>query len=1115
VGFEVSLLGAVRVSWDGRALDLSGGRARAVFAVLMLHPGQVVPHERLAEYAWDSSGSPGAYESLAAAVNRLREVLDPAREQIVVRSVHGGFVAEVDPGAVDAHRFLALLDSAAAAPTAPMDVESGADVEADTDVEAAAGGRLQQALELWRGRTRALVDVQSTWLRRQAEVLEGRRLDALERVACLEVDAGRSRQAVELLREIVPAAERQGLAAVLIRALLGAGQGVRALQVAHAVTAELVQRGRQPEPALAAAMQATLGHPPVVAPYQGPRQGPRARRGPRQLPPDTAMFTGRDQEIEQVLALAERAGSGTSPGAVVINAIDGMGGIGKTALAVRAAHRLAGHFPDGQLFLDLHGFTQGSAPRDPLDALAVLLSALGVSPGRIPADLEARAALYRDQLAETSTLIVLDNALDEAQVSPLLPAASTCLVLITSRRRLKALDDAVPLPLDVLAIDQAVALLRKTARLAPDATDAANEPLLAQLEQAAELCGRLPLALVIAGALLRTGGNAWNLPVLIARLAARRPGHELAGYTDETRNLQAVFDVSYQHLPADQQHLFRRLGLLPGPEIDTYAAAALLHSDPDEADRLLGRLADHNLLTGTRPGRYRLHDLTRAHAHTLTVTLDPESDRDTAQNRLLHYYAHTAQTASLPIARLPRPVPAGSAPAHAPELTDPHTARAWLRTEYPNLQAAHAYADTRALASHTIALAAGLAEILHADGPWSRALQIHQAAADTAAHRHRPAAHAAALTDLGRMRYQTGDSPGAADTLARSVEVSRRFGDRLGEANALTNLGRLRYLTGDCPAAMDAFTQALEIYRQTGHLLGEANALTNLEYVRHVTGQRPQAGDGIMRALEIFRRLDNRLGEGNALRDLGRIRYLTGDYPAATRAFTQALEISREIGDRLGEANALNFLGRVRCVTGDYPEAADVVAQGLEISRRLGDRRGEAMGLYILGRVQYLTRSLPEAADTLTRALEISRRIGDRIDEFGTLIYLGRLRAETGDPSGAVDTLAQALEMCHQMGDRADGAWVLNHYAAAIVATGDRPRALTIYQQALTMSRELNRSPDEAAALEGIAEHHLTTGDALEGTEHLRRALEIYRRLEMRPDIDRVTARLMQLDLHR
>jgi tetratricopeptide (TPR) repeat protein len=789
----------------------------------------------------------------------------------------------------------------------------------------------------------------------------------------------------------------------------------------------------------------------------------RAQPVLRQLPADTAVFTGRDGELGRLLALAGHAGSGDSPGTVVISAIDGMGGIGKTALAIRAAHRLAGCYPDGQLFIDLCGFTQGTAPRDPGDALATLLGSLGVPPGQIPADLDARAAFYRDRLAGTRTLILLDNAADEAQVRPLLPASDTCLVLITSRRRLKALDDALPLPLDVLPLDEAVALLRKAARLGDHPRD---EPLL---EQAAELCGCLPIALLIAGALLRTGGKAWDLTVLTGRLTARQPGRELAGYTDETRSLEAVFDLSYRTLPEDQRLLFRRLGLLPGPETDAYAAAALLDTNVEQADRLLECLADHTLLAGVSPGRYRLHDLIRAHARTLAVTLDPGPERQDAQGRLLHYYAHTAQAASVPVARLPRPGPHGPPPAHAPDLTDPQAARAWLRTEYPNLQAAHAHASTHTLEEHAIALAAGLAEILQTDGPWARALEIHQAAADAAARRQQPAAHATALTDLGRMRYQTGNYPGAADAHARALEIFRQTGHRLGEANALTNLGRTRFITGDVPGGADA----------------------------------------LARALEIFRRIGNRLGEANALRDLGRVRYLTGDYPGATDALAQSLEISRRIGNRRGEANALNDLGRVRHQTGDFPGATDALARALGISRQIGNRRGEAGALNFLGRVRHATGDFPGATDTLARSLEIYRQLGDRIGEAGALDYLGQVRHATGDYPGAADALARSLEIVRRMGDRTDEAWVLTHYAATIAATGERPRALALYQQALAMTRELNLPAQEALCLEGIAGHHLATGgNPARGTGHLRQALQIYQRLGMRADIERVTARL-------
>ena len=823
--------------------------------------------------------------------------------------------------------------------------------------------------------------------------------------------------------------------------------------------------------------------------------------GPRQPPTDTGLFTGREDELQALFALAEQARTSGEPGTVVISAIDGMGGVGKTALAVRAAHRLASRFPDGQLFLDLYGFTQGAVPRDPGDALAALLAALGIPPQQIPAELGARAAFYRDRLAGTRTLIVLDNAVDEAQVAPLLPASESCLVLVTSRKRFKALDDALPLPLDVLAPGEAVTLLRKAARLGEDP---GNEALL---EQAAELCGRLPLALLIAGALLRTGGKAWNLSVLIERLTVRPSGHELAGFTDDTRSVQAVFDLSYQHLPEDLRRLFRLIGLLPGPEFDAYAAAALLESDPETAGRSLQRLVDHSLLTSISPGRYRPHDLIRAHARTLAA-LDPEPERQAALDRLLHYYAHTAQRASQPIARFPRTAPTGPAPAFAPALTDPDAAHTWLRIEHPDLDAAFTHAHTHGLVGHTITLAAGLAEILLTDGPWTRAFEVHQTAADSAEQAGLPADHASSLTELGRVRYTTGDYPGADDALTRALEIFSALGNPLGEANALAELGRVKYVTGDYPGADDALTKALEIHRALGNRLGQANALAELGRVRHVAGDFPGAEDDLTRALEIFRDLGNRLGQANALNNLGQVRSLGGDYPGAIEALTGALEIFRVLGNRLGEATALNGLGRARMSTGDYLGAGEAFTEALEICRVLGFRLGVAYVLSEAGRLRERTGDNAGAGEAHTGALKIFRTIGDRLGEANALTDLGRVRSLTEDNPGASEALTHALEIYREIGDQGNEAWALNHYAAAVAQSGDRPRALTLYQQALAMSRELNKPDDEAVSLEGIAEYYVATGDTVQGAVYLKQAWEIYQRLGMRADVERVQARL-------
>jgi hypothetical protein len=443
-------------------------------------------------------------------------------------------------------------------------------------------------------------DLEADWLRAQVDALQDHRLDALERLAALYHEVGQAERAVALLRDAAPNhPQRDGLIALLVRVLAITGAGALAVEVADQAIDALDRAGLPVGPRLREARRQAQRPAP-----------PGALAAPRQLPPDTGALTGRGRELAELLDVADNM-RGAPTGTVVISAIDGMAGIGKTALAVHAAHHLAERFPDGQLFVDLHGFTQSLTPRTAMGVLADVLRTLGVPPQQIPDDLAARAALYRDRLAGKRMLVVLDNVASEQQVRPLLPGHPGCLVLVTSRRRLKALDEARVLSLDVLSLPDAIALLRT---VAGPGRIPASEP---QLERVAHLCGLLPLALRIAAALLRHRPS-WTLAHLVDKLRDAHP--TLAGFHDGDCDLAAVFDLSYTALPEEHQRLFRRLGLNPGPDTDLYAAAALLDVDPGTAESLLQHLVDHNLLTESIPGRYRMHDLIRAHSHILAAT---------------------------------------------------------------------------------------------------------------------------------------------------------------------------------------------------------------------------------------------------------------------------------------------------------------------------------------------------------------------------------------------------------------------------------------------------------------------------------------------------------------
>ena len=1010
-GLRFEVLGPMRVADGEQSRPVVGARQRIVLGALLERANQPVPAGQLVEVVWDGAPPDGAVPTLRTYVARLRRDLGP-RAAARILTKDNGYVAQVEEHELDALLFEAhyrRTDSA---------VRAG---DWSQVAEAA-----ENALALWRGAP--LVDVPSrflheAWLPR----LEQSRLQAREWQAEAALRLGRGEQLIQPLRELTaehPLRER--FHAQLMLALYHTGRQAEALAAYQDARRVLVETlGIEPGTELRSLHAQILSGEVQPAPtqplvHEKPAQGPAApvaRTVPRQLPASAQHFTGRQAEmdllVDQIGPSAQKADSG---GVIVIAAIDGMAGIGKTTLAVHAAHKLAEDYPDGQLFLDLHGYTQGRQPRTPEVALDVFLHALGTPAQQIPRQLEARAALYRQRLFNTRTLIILDNASDEAQVRPLLPGGPGCLVLVTSRRRLKGLDDAHSLPLDLLPPSDAVALLRAVAGAN---RFQAHDPLAGEV---VALCGRLPLAVRIAGALLRHR-PAWSLEYLAELL--RDQHRRVPNLYDGERNLVTAFDLSYTSLDEQHQHLFRLLGLVPGSDIDAYAAAALQNSDPAIVSRHLGDLVDHNLLTEYAPGRYRLHDLLRAHARTL-VGADPAPEREAPLGRLLHYYAHTAQSASIAIARYPRPELDGPAPDHAPTLPDPEAARAWLRAENSNMDAAFTHAHAQGLDGYATALAAGLAEILHTDGPFTRALEIHQAAAETAERLGHPAAQANSLTDLGRVRYLTGDYPGASDALTRALELYRALGHHLGEANALTDLGRVRYLIGDYPGAGEVHAQALEFYRALGNHLGEANALTDLGRVRYVIGDYPGASDALTRTLELYRALGHRHGEAYALTELGRVWQLTGDYPAAGDAHAQALELYRALGHHRGEANALSGLGCVRQLTGDYPGAGDAHTQALELYRALGDRGNEAWALNHYAATLAARGDLPRALALYQQTLVMNREMNKPDDEAVSLEGIAEYHLATGDPAQGAANLRQALEIYQRIGMAPDTRRVQN-----------------------------------------------------------------------------------------
>ena len=522
----------------------------------------------------------------------------------------------------------------------------------------------------------------------------------------------------------------------------------------------------------------------------------------------------------------------------------------------------------------------------PEAALAGLLTAAGMDARYLPGDLDRRAGLWRDRMAGQRALLVLDNAADSDQVTPLLPGGERCLVLVTSRRHLGDLPGTVvPVLLDALPPDQAREMFL---RLAPRA--AAQPEAVAEL---ARLAGCLPLAIS-----------------LLARVYARHPSWTLADLTAETRaslltlaaendSIAAAFEVSYRYLAPARQQFFRRLGLQPGITIDPYAAAALAGVPLDEAAGLLDARHGEGLLTEPGYRRYAMHDLIRRYARDLAAA-DPAADRDQALERLLDYYQHTAATAEVLLARQPRTGPAAATriapPATVPGLPDGIRALSWARTERANLLACLDHVTRAGQHARVVALTAATAALLRQDGPWPAAVIRHGAA----------------------------------------VQAAQQLGDRLGDADALSNLAVVRRLTGDYPGAAEAQDAALGVYRSLGNRLGQANALNELGGVRRYTGDYPGAAKALEAALGLARDLGSRGGEAEVLNELGTLHRIRGDLDQAETGHRQALDVAREIDSSWGEACALAGLGRCALAAGRTAEAQEGLRQAREIFQKIG-----------------------------------------------------------------------------------------------------------------------------------------------------------------------------------
>jgi DNA-binding SARP family transcriptional activator/tetratricopeptide (TPR) repeat protein len=928
----------------GEPRSVQGLRRKAVLAVLGLHAGEVVSTGRLVELVWDGAAPPNAVNALQSHLSYLRRTLS---DKTAVRSRPPGYVLDVGADGTDVALAERLI---------------GAGLR-DNDRDHAARARdLQSALSLWRGQPMADATGVS-WIEEQAERLGQLWLQGKRALLSARLELGQHGHLLPELEQLTrehPFDEQ--LHGQLILALYRMGRQADALSAFQRLRRTLRDDlGIEPGPALRELESAMLRQDtqldPPPAPIRlapEPERAPPAERIPAQIPLAVRTFAGRAGQLARLDALLPS--QWTPPGsAVFVAVVSGTAGVGKSALAVHWAHRVADRFPDGQLYVNLRGFDPANMPMPPADAVRGFLDALGVPAERIPADLPSQAGLLRSQLSGKRVLILLDNARDAEQVRPLLPATPGCLAVVTSRdplTSLVAIEGAVPVPVDLLTDAEARDLL--VSRLG--ARRVAAEP--AAVERIVVCCARLPLALAVVAGRAATRPER-PLAALAEEIGERRSMLDAIAGSDPASDARAVFSWSYRALSPGAAAVLRRMSLGPGPDLGIDAVASLAGVPAQEARTRLAELDRAGLVVEHRPGRYTFHDLLRAYATELVETHDGEPERGAALHRLLEHYLATAQAAAqrLDPARDPAPR-AAMHPAIAVPQPPREEAQAWFADEHRCLLAAIRLAAERGMDEHTWRLAAAMATFLDWHGQWQELVMTQEAA----------------------------------------LRALRRLGDRPGQGAASCELGQVYARVGRFDEAHQYLWTALCLYEQLDDAPGLARAHYHLGWLQHAQRRYRDALSHSEQALQLFERIGDKLWRARALNATGWIMGQLGEYERALRRCRDALVENREVGDRHGEAGTWDAVGYAHHRLGDPRQAIACYGHALRAYRELGDRSGQACVLSHLGDAHAAAGDPAAAAEAWRHSLAIL----DELDPAQAATVRAKLPADSPGQAATV-----------------------------------------------------------------------------------------------------------------
>ena len=1032
---EFRVLGPVELWSAGQERDLGPTRARGVLAVLLLTPRTIVPAEALIDRLWDTRPPPKARESLSVYIARLRASLRQAvGDGVRLAGRDRGYVLDVDPEAVDLYQFRRLRRQADAL-TAGGDYDHAALL-------------LREADRLWHGP--ALAGIRGDWVGRMRDSLEEeRRAAILKRVEC-ELELGRHADLVgELGHLLAQYPLDETLVAHQMAALYGSGRQGEALSLYRDTRSRLVEeQGTEPGPALSELHQRILHGDPQLAGRLADRRLGR-ESGPDTLPPETVEFVGRGEELGLL--------TGSRGDTPRVGVIEGMPGVGKTALAVHAARVVAGQYPDGMFYLNFHTHDPGRPSLDAAEALHRLLRMMTAPTTPIPDAIGERAALWRAQLSRRRAVVILDDAARHDQIRPLLPVTGRCLILITTRRKLPDLEGAHALTLDVLSIDDAITLFRRMA--GKGSTHSEDE-----VAAAVRLCGRLPLAIQ-----LTAGRLAQDYPPRLADLVeelSQSPAR-LGGPGAASPELMSAFDLSYRALEPDHQRLFRRLGVSPAAHVSLQAAAALDGGTLAEAEKALAALLDHHLLARAPAGQYRFQDLIRGYAAVRAAREDPEPEQRQAVGRLLDYYLHTADQADrvlLPFRRR-MPVSITQPPAASPALGTQEDAAAWLESEWRNILQAAQHAGRHEWKQKCADLTHALAGFVEVRAYWDEAIAAHTLALQACRDLVDPARIAQASLELSEVSQQTGRHEATLPLAEDAAAIYRSLADRRGEAEALDQIGMAHQRAARCREALAYYHEAWILYRDTADQRGVANTLSHSGVACWHLGRYPDAMGHLRDALSLYRDIEDRRGEAKTLNNLGKMQLYLGYHREALECYQKSLGIFSEIGGAKNEAILYHNIGSVYDYKGSYEEGLTAYRRALAIYRDIGDLPDEADVLNDIGAIYQRAECYDEALIYHQKARLIAEEIGNLSQQVIALRRIADVRRGSGRYDEAFDHYHTALRLAREIGDPYEEAKILEGIAETTLSTQRPHPARILFRQALDIFERLGVPEAESARI--------------------------------------------------